>query len=111
MTNEQVAAEIGRLVDEKSKAYGDSVGTGVEALKLLWPDGIPVSAYGDAQFILRVWDKLKRIATANDPFGESPWQDVAGYAIRAVALQKARADNELPRNPVPAAVRGRLPND
>lgn len=31
--------------------------------------------------IVRVFDKMMRIATDKDAFGEDPWRDIAGYAI------------------------------
>lgn len=81
---EELAAEIGRLVDEKNKAYGNSFAEAGEFLKILYPSGIPVEAYNDALTLTRIFDKLKRIATNNDPFGEDPFFDIAGYAILGV---------------------------
>lgn len=81
---EVLAAEIGRLVDEKNKAYGNSFAEAGEFLKILYPNGIPVEAYNDALTLTRIFDKLKRIATNNDPFGEDPFFDIAGYAILGV---------------------------
>jgi hypothetical protein len=81
---EELAAEIGRLVDEKNKAYGNSFAEAGEFLKILYPNGIPVEAYNDALTLTRIFDKLKRIATNNDPFGEDPFFDIAGYAILGV---------------------------
>jgi len=78
---EEIAAAIGRLVDSKNKAYGDSFGDSADLLLMLYPDGIKPDQYGDVQSILRIWDKLKRIATSKNAFGENPWQDIAGYAI------------------------------
>lgn len=92
--NEQLGAEIGRLVDEKSRAYGDSVSATARILKSLWPDGIPVSAYQNAGLIIRIMDKLKRIATDQDAFGEDPFRDIAGYAMRGAALRSCGSKNE-----------------
>ena len=86
---EIIGAEIGKLVDEKQKAYGDSFSQSEQFLHLLYPKGIPVSAYGDVLTIARIWDKLKRIATDKDAFGESPYKDIAGYAILGVGKKKA----------------------
>jgi hypothetical protein len=85
---EHLAGEIGRLVQEKSDAYGDSVGSSSEAFRLLFPEGIPTDRYGDALLLVRVWDKMKRIATRKDAFGEDPWKDIAGYALRGAAGSK-----------------------
>lgn len=74
-------AVVGALVDAKNDAYGDSFSKTAQFLRVLYPDGIPVESYADVGLLVRVFDKLVRIATNNDPFGESPWRDIAGYAI------------------------------
>ena len=48
-----------------------------------------MSSYGDVLTIARIWDKIKRIATDKDAFGESPYKDIAGYAILGVGKKKA----------------------
>lgn len=85
---EGIAAELAALVQRKSAAYGDSVTRSGEIMRILYPDGIPVTAYRDALLVVRVLDKLSRIATDRDAFGEDPWGDVAGYALRAVELRR-----------------------
>lgn len=84
----QIAAEVGALVEEKNAAYGDAARTCGEALRLLYPDGIRPEQYADALLIVRVWDKLKRIATRKEAFGESPWRDIAGYAVIGAAMDQ-----------------------
>lgn len=76
-----IGKQVGELVDEKNAAYGSSFKTSAEALKLLFPNGIPVDSYGDALLLVRIWDKMGRIAHNKDSFGESPFQDIAGYGI------------------------------
>jgi len=76
------------LVVEKQAAYGDSFGKAGAVLSLLYPEGIPPDKMDDALTIVRVVDKLFRIATKKDAFGENPWQDILGYAILAVARGK-----------------------
>ena len=78
---ETFAAEIGKVVDEKNKAYGNSFAEAGEFLKILYPSGIPLESSNDALTLTRIFDKLKRIATNNDRFGEDPFFDIAGYAI------------------------------
>lgn len=80
-----IATSIGKLVDEKNEAYGSSFETSVVALRALYPNGIPADAYGDVLLIARIWDKLQRVATKKDAFGESPFRDIAGYGILGVA--------------------------
>ena len=83
MTYEQIGKQIGALVDEKNKVYGDSFHESGKIIEILYPYGIQVNQYKDFLTVIRVVDKLFRIATARDAFGESPWKDVAGYALLA----------------------------
>ncbi len=78
---EQIALEIGKLVDKKNQAYGDAFNKSDEFLKLLYPNGVSLEQYSDMLAIVRVFDKLMRIATAKDALGENPWKDLAGYGI------------------------------
>lgn len=92
MSFEDLGTEIGRLVDSKNAAYGDSFGKSGDVMRLLYPEGIRPDQYDDALGVIRVVDKLFRIATDRDAFGETPWRDVAGYGIRAAArVEAARA--------------------
>lgn len=77
----RIATNIGCLVDAKNEAYGDSFHECAEFLRLLFPNGVPLHQYRNMLAIVRNWDKMKRIATHQDAFGENPWQDIAGYAI------------------------------
>lgn len=83
-TFENIGKNIGKLVDEKNAAYGSSFAEAHKILSVLYPNGIKPEQYTDALAIIRVIDKLFRIATSKDAFGESPWQDIAGYAILGV---------------------------
>jgi hypothetical protein len=78
---ETKGAAIGKLVDEKNIAYGDSFHQSGRILKVLYPHGIKPEQYDKALYIVRVIDKLFRLATDNDKFGESPARDIAGYSI------------------------------
>lgn len=84
ITFEQIADDIASLVTEKQAAYGDSFGRAGEILKLLYPNGIHPDQYTDALALVRVIDKLFRIATDKDAFGESPWKDIVGYGLLGV---------------------------
>lgn len=81
MSYEEIGREIGALVDEKNMAYGDSFHQSGIILEVLFPKGIPIEKYDDALYIVRVIDKLFRIATAKDAFGENPAKDIGGYSI------------------------------
>lgn len=78
---EEIGAEVGKLVDKKNKAYGDSFKKCPEYLKLLYPDGVRPEQYKDMLALVRDFDKNMRIATNRDALGENPWQDKAGYAL------------------------------
>ena len=82
---EDIATRIGKLCAEKNAAYGDSFGQACKILEVLYPRGIDPSQYRDALAITRVIDKLFRLANQKDAFGESPWQDICGYAILGIA--------------------------
>ena len=87
-----IGLNIGKLVQDKNKAYGDSFGRACEILKVLYPDGIKPEQYRDALAITRVIDKLFRLANKKDAFGESPWKDICGYAMLGIANDEV--DNE-----------------
>lgn len=95
-TYEILGQTIGRLVDSKNKAYGNAFDEAGKFLALLYPNGISIHQYGDALCLVRIFDKMKRIATDADAFGESPYDDITGYGMlgsnrvkRVRALQTA----------------------
>lgn len=106
MEFKQLGQNLGSLVDSKQAQYGDSVGKSPRMLAVLYPNGIPVHAFGDALLVVRVIDKLNRIAVRGpngaDGGGESPWQDIAGYGLLG-----ARKDSAPSTNPA-TRVRSRL---
>ena len=73
MKFEKIATEIGKLVDEKDATYGSSFLKSEKILKILYPNGIEPSQYKDMLAITRIIDKLFRIATKKDAFGENPF--------------------------------------
>lgn len=78
---EQLGQEVGSLVDEKNKAYGDSFNKCDKFLKILYPNGVTPEQYTDVLCLVRIFDKLMRIATNKNAFGESPYKDIVGYAL------------------------------
>lgn len=89
---QQAAREVGDLVEEKNKAYGDSHGDCDAFLGILYPDGVRPDQYGDMLTVVRIFDKLKRIATNKGAFSEDPWKDICGYGL--LGLVKGKADSE-----------------
>jgi len=88
-----IGLNIGKLVQDKNKAYGDSFGRACEILKVLYPAGINPEQYRDALAITRVIDKLFRLANKKDAFGESPWKDICGYAMLGIANDEANDES------------------
>ncbi len=80
-TYERIGQAIGEMVDGKQKAYGQSFDKSGQILKLLYPYGINTKQYDDLLAMVRIIDKLFRIATDKNALGESPWTDIAGYAL------------------------------
>lgn len=98
----EAAIDIGKLVQEKNNAYGNSFEQAGEFLKLLFPNGIPVSSYTDMLCIVRIFDKLKRIATHKNAYNESPYKDLDGYAIlglvKDTSLELTEEDDTVCKN-------------
>lgn len=91
---EEAGRRKGALVASKQKQYGDSVGKSGRILALLYPAGVPPHAYDDALLIVRVLDKLSRIAQRGadgaDLGGESPWSDICGYGLLGSVKDEAK---------------------
>lgn len=92
----QIGEDLGKLIAEKQKAYGDSYGKSGELLKVLFPNGINPDNYTNLLAIVRIIDKLFRISTDPNWGGESPWKDICGYAL----LRLADEENKAPASPV-----------
>lgn len=86
----RIADEIAELVCVKQRAYGDSFGKSGKIMRVLYPNGISCDEMDSALAVVRVIDKLFRIATDQAALGESPWADVIGYSL----LAEARARRE-----------------
>ena len=91
---QEIGAAVGKLVQAKNEAYGDAFLRVGEVLRILYPEGISLDQYDDMLAITRVLDKLFRIATDKDAFGETPWQDVCGYAILSIARDNAKRKDQ-----------------
>ena len=84
----KIAKNLAKVLEVKNEAYGNAFTKITEILKILYPDGIKPEQYQDLGLVIRILDKLSRIAKDNDPLGESPFQDIAGYAILAQTIKK-----------------------
>jgi hypothetical protein len=80
-----LARNIGEMTDAKGTQYGNATEKVAEIIAILYPNGIPPFAYRNSLLIVRVLDKLCRLANQGedgvDKGGEDPWRDVAGYAL------------------------------
>ncbi len=81
--------DLQSLMLVKRKAYGNSFNDSPEILKNLYPHGIQPQQYDDLLTIVRMLDKLYRIANGADT--EDPWQDIAGYAV--LSMEKAKKND------------------
>ena len=88
-----LATEIGLLVQEKQEAYGNAFERTAEVLDILYPNGLEGKDTVWLLTMTRIIDKLFRIATNPDAFGEDPWLDICGYAL--LAAQRCREDAEF----------------
>lgn len=94
---EKLGLSIGKLVDQKQKAYGDSVSKCYEIMKVLLKDyhdeenhtyTIPESLLPQMLLDIRKIDKMNRRFTNpdGDLMGENPFQDDVGYSMLGVRL-------------------------
>jgi len=78
---EQLGSNIGKLVEVKQAAYGDSFSKSGEIMRILYPEGIGYEQMDDALTVVRIIDKLFRSATDKDALGESHYSDIVGYGL------------------------------
>jgi len=86
------ANQVARLVAQKNRAYGNSFAKTSAFLKLCYPNGIETKQYDDMLTIVRIFDKIMRIATAKEALGENPWQDINGYSLLALVQDDLRRE-------------------
>jgi len=81
----KITDDLAQILSTKDEAYGNAFDKTTQILSLLYPNGIKVEQYKDLHVIIRMLDKISRIARDNDPLGESPYMDIAGYSILSLA--------------------------
>jgi len=91
----EIGLKVGELVQKKQKAYGDSFGKSGECLRQMYPKGIKVEDYDNVLTIVRVLDKLFRIATNPEAFDENPYGDIAGYALLGMKRYEEQGKKKL----------------
>jgi hypothetical protein len=89
---EAIGEEIGMLLNQKQLAYGNSFGELQKVMNILYPQGIQPHQYQNVLTLVRIMDKIFRIAnfpeTNKDIMDEDPWKDIAGYAILSIARNR-----------------------
>lgn len=83
----QTATDLGRLLEEKNRQYGNSYIIVPDILRILYPDGIKPDEYGDASTIVRILDKISRRAAGHSDAAED-WRDIGGYGVVKLAEVK-----------------------
>lgn len=91
-----IGTEIGSLVQEKNFAYGDSFKHSGEILKFLFPNGITPDKYTVCLALVRILDKIFRLATNPSYNSENCWHDIAGYCILMSGYEKDKNEAQKP---------------
>lgn len=86
--------DLGPFLVQKNEAYGDATRRIVSVLESFYPNGIPHNQIQNCYYMIQILNKLSRIAENNDPFGEDPWLDCAGYSVLAHSKGKLDKDRE-----------------
>lgn len=95
-----IGTEIGKLVKEKNVAYGDSFAHSGEILKLLYPNGVRPEQYTTVLALVRILDKIFRLATKPDYNSENSWADIAGYCILMLGYLESPISKEAPKETI-----------
>ncbi len=92
----ETATNLGKLLEEKNRQYGNSYITVPDILRILYPTGIKPGEYGDASAIIRILDKISRRAAGNSDAAED-WRDIAGYGVVKLAeiMEKNNEKNKV----------------
>jgi len=88
---EKYGQELGKLIDMKQEAYGDSITKTNELLKVFMQDydngddtyTIPKSLLNHIALMVRIMDKQNRVFSNpdGDLMSESPYSDLSGYGM------------------------------
>jgi len=107
---EKIGQELGKLVDEKQKAYGNSVSVSIDVLEAFLKPYEAEGFYNGEQTVyilpksllrhlllqVRIIDKQCRIFSnpAGDLMGESPYRDIAGYGLIGTGTEENQESEE-----------------
>ncbi len=91
--------ELGLLAAEKNDSYGDAFQKINDILKVLYPNGIPVSQYFSVSLLIRMLDKVCRITGGKENvFNEDAWNDLCGYALVGKVANHKQKEKEFPNS-------------
>lgn len=88
---------LGRLLDEKNAAYGDSMLVAPLVLAAIFPDGVAPDQYHLMLAFARIIDKMNRMASDPGYGGEDPALDLAGYGLLLSAEDRAGLSERVTR--------------
>ena len=89
-----IALEIANLVEEKNKAYDNSLNSVGDLLKVFFPNGLQPEQYEFSSVLVRLLDKLKR--ACSNPDDEENWKDIIGYSLLRLKKIRDNQDNDIP---------------
>lgn len=79
----QMLEFVAQEVSEKNIKYGDSFYLCPRFLLWLYPSGISADKLVNAIFIIRILDKISRLAVSAEGDEEDPLKDILGYSMLA----------------------------
>lgn len=88
-----VGEKLVTKVAQKNNDYGSAFEQIEEILKVLYPNGVPVHQYGNMSLLVRMLDKVCRLANEREKFyNEDSWDDLIGYCFvgKVSNLRKGR---------------------
>ena len=100
----ELAKDIGQLVESKNKAYGSAFDKCGDFLRVLYPEGIKPEQYKDMLCIVRVFDKLMRIATSYEGTEEKKvdaYSDLMGYGLLGLRASLEEKETQNLRVSIP----------
>lgn len=91
----KLGKQIGDIVADKNAKYGSAYRSSADFLKVLFPNGIPVDRYQEVLLMVRMFDKMQRLATGCGGDTEDPWMDLAGYSMLGVESSQHRKGGSI----------------
>ena len=93
-----IATEILETVIAKDAAYGSSCARTAEMLKSLYPNGVKPEDYLHLGLIVRMLDKMGRIANGHL---EDSYEDLAGYSTQGALLSRVHNNSSVQSSTCP----------